>query len=131
MRTILFIVGPALGHVGRGLVIARELVKSKCDVRVVFAHITPGHGDRLLRPEFSSIPIQYRRLGDEGFADKLETTIRTVNPAFVCLDLSPVPWLYLVRFPEIPRAYVTNFFLTSLLTEETAQVRHLRENHAN
>ena len=128
MKTILFVVGPALGHVGRSLVIARAVLESTPNVRVVFAHIVPGHGDRLLRPEFYSIRIRYRTKGDQRFSDRLELTMRTVDPALTYLYLSPVPWLYLVRFPEIPRAYITNFFLTSLVPTETFQVRHLNNN---
>ena len=128
MKTILFVVGPALGHVGRSLVIARAVLESTPGARIVFAHIVPGYGDRLLGPEFDCIRIHHRGRGDESFADGLEQAIRSVDPALICLDMSPVPWLYLVRFPEIPRASITNFFLTALVGEETFQDRQLSDN---
>lgn len=108
--------------------IARAIRAADPSVRVVFAGVSPGHGGELVAPEFEWIPLTYRRHRDEDFADRFEQVIRTVAPSLVCLDLSPVPWLYLVRFPEIPRAYVTNFFLTDLMDFETHQVRHLAAN---
>jgi UDP:flavonoid glycosyltransferase YjiC (YdhE family) len=128
MKTILFVVGYALGHVGRALIIARALRASKPDIRIVFAHISPGHGDLLLRPEFESISISSQDGGGECFADALEQVLQTVDPTLICLDLSPVPWLYLVRFPETPKAYVTNYFLSPIFAAETGQVRHFKIN---
>lgn len=129
MQTVMFVVGPALGHVGRSLTIARALRSSGRELNIVFAAVSPGNGHRLLAPEFECLPLQYSEPGDETFADNLESTVTSLAPDMICLDLSPSPWLYLVRLPEIRRAYVTNVFLTSLVPTETTQVLHLRKRH--
>ncbi|MBL29475.1 MAG: hypothetical protein CMM50_18245 [Rhodospirillaceae bacterium] len=131
MKTVLFVVGPALGHVGRSVVIARALRGANPGLRIVFAYVTPGRGDRLLPSEFEAVPVPYRRRGDEGFADGLEQIIHDLRPDLIALDLTPLPWLCLARLGGIPRAYITNFFLTSLVDVETVQVRALRKNGAD
>lgn len=131
MKTVLFSVGPALGHIGRSLVIARALREASPAVRIVIAHISPGYGDQLLSPEFDCIPIPHDGPGSEVFADSFEQIITMVDPSLLCLDLSPTPWLYLVRFPEVPKVYITNFFLTSLTCADSEQTRDLRNNDAD
>ena len=94
----------------------------------MFAYIVPGHGSSLLEPEFECVPMSFGERGDETFADQIEATIRSVAPDLICLDLSSAPWLCLVRFPEIPKAYITNYFLTTLTPENTSQTIYLRKN---
>ena len=117
MKTVLFIVGRTLGHISRSLVIARVLDGITPGIRIVLAHIVPGHGSSLLEPEFECVPMSFGKRGDEAFADQIEATIRSAASDLICLDLSPVTWLYLVPFLEISKAYITNYFLTALTPE--------------
>lgn len=112
--------------------IARAVREAAPGVRVATAQIAPPGYDEV-RPaaEFDGVHIRCQGRGDEGFADALERAMDRSDPDLICLDLSPVPWLYLVRFPPVPRAYVTNFFLTKLLAAETFQDLDLRENSAD
>ena len=127
MKTIVFVVGPALGHVGRSLVIARALRKINSMVRIVFIHITPGAGSQLLPQEFECVSLGYVDRGDEKFAADLGVAIAKLNPALTCFDLTPLPWLQFFDNPNMPCAYITNFFLTSLRDFNTVQTQYLNE----
>ena len=122
--------GPALGHVGRSLLIARAVRKLAQATRIIFTRPAVETGERHIRLEFESdeLPSESRR--DELFADALETAISEVRPELICLDLSAVRWLNFVRLPDVPMAYVTNFFLTSLVDTATDQASFLNDNRA-
>lgn len=126
-RKILFVVGPALGHVGRSLVIARALRKM-ARINVHFACVSPGYGEELLQDEFPITKLFYSERGGRFFADNLERAMMRVGADLVCLDLTPVPWLYQVRFSTVPQVFITNYFLTVLGTEETLQDIWFKEN---
>jgi UDP:flavonoid glycosyltransferase YjiC (YdhE family) len=119
-KKILFVVGPALGHVGRSLVIARALAKQS-DVKIHFACVSPGYGEKIIGSEFQLSSIAYKRKGGRTFAANLEQLMTLESPDLICLDLTPVPWLYQVVFPPVPQVYITNFFLTRLGEETTVQ----------
>ncbi len=112
--------GPALGHVGRSLVIARELSR-KGNLEIHFAGASPGFAPRLIPEEYPFSPIPFTKWGEPTFSDKLETVIGELRPDLICLDLNPLSWLYLVRFPAVPQVYITNWFLTRLGPWETIQ----------
>lgn len=119
MTTALFVVGAALGHVGRALEVARELVDD--DVEVVFAHASPGSGDEYIAPDFRAIPIDLGLRDTDQFAEELEAVFRAVSPDLICFDTPPLPWLALVRMPGAPTMYLTNYFLTSVSDHRTIQ----------
>ncbi len=121
MKKVLFIVGPALGHVGRSLVIARELtIIGQCEV--CFACVEPGYGSQIIRQEYPSfISIPSKDKVEILFAIRLEKIIDEVAPDLICFDISPLPWLSLLHLPEIPSAYISNHFLPFSHDMVTAQ----------
>jgi len=119
VKKVLFVVGPALGHVGRSLMIARAL--STCStIHISFACVQPGYGSRLLYGEYPFIELPYEERGDTDFANRFEAELAKLAPDLICLDLTPT-WLRFVRFPSIPIVYLTNFFLTKLGSGVTVQ----------
>ena len=125
MKKALFIVGPALGHVGRLGSVAWKL-RSVSDVEIVFA--TPAHAryaHAVLGNDFEIIPIE---IGEQAmsmpaneFAIGLEQVFQTVHPDLIVRDLCPLKWMSAVRYPDCPHLNVTNFFLTRHLQEQTLQ----------
>ena len=125
MKRALFIVGPALGHVGRLGGIAQKL-RSVSEVEIIFA--TPAHGRYapiVLGNDFEIIPI---KIGEQAmsmpaneFAIGLEQTFRTIHPDLIVRDLCPLRWMSAVRYPDCPHLNVTNFFLTRHLQAQTFQ----------
>lgn len=121
---ILFIVGPALGHIGRALVVARQLRKlGNADIAFSCPARPNGMHTRLLAPEFPVIELPANNPGgfDIGFAEALERVMADFSADLIVCDLSPLPWLPLIRFPQTPRAYLTNVFLTALGSRKTVQ----------
>lgn len=100
-------------------------------MHIVVAHLTPSLAPELqLEEEFQFVPLPKQHRGTAPFANEVERVIRSVRPDLICFDLSPTPWLFLVRFPNVPRVYLTNFFLTSLTEAETYQTRQLNADRA-
>lgn len=120
MKKVLFVVGPVLGHAGRSLVIGNALAAT-AQLQVYFACVSPGYGEKIIPEKFHFYKLPFNQYGDTLFADALESVISQLKPDLICLDITPLPWLYHVRFPEIPQAYITNFFLTQLGPMETFQ----------
>ncbi len=127
---VLFIVGKALGHIGRALVVARA-IRELCPAKIIFTANNPsGHLERYVLPH----GIDIVSLGDvkvippEIYASRVEDVFASINPDIIVIDGSPVPWLVFVRFPSVPQAYLTNFFLTRLGDHETAQDRLFKGN---
>jgi len=129
MKKVLFVVGTALGHVGRCLVIVNELVATE-QVQIHFACASPGWGEKVIPEEIPFFKLPFNEWGDTLFADGLESVIDQLKPDLICLDMTPLPWLYHVRFPEIPQVYITNFFLTQLGPMETGQDNWFSNNKA-
>ncbi|WP_367957494.1 glycosyltransferase [Aquibium pacificus] len=128
---IVFVAGPALGHVGRMAVIARRL-RIRTDRPIVF--VTPGnarYADSVLNDAFHlvriPIPDESHKRPAEAFADGLEAVLTELKPRVLVCDLCPLRWLSAVRFPDCPRVMITNFFLAGLLPVETHQSRWLRD----
>lgn len=124
-KSALFIVGPALGHVGRLYSIARQL-QDMSDVKITFA--TPGHAKYIadiVEAEFDILRIPV--LSDAAkmpacvFADGLEASMAKTLPDVIVHDMCPVRWLSAIRFPDCPRIMVTNFFLTKVAPTKTFQ----------
>ncbi|WP_371229638.1 glycosyltransferase [Roseovarius sp. 2305UL8-3] len=124
-KTVLFLSGPALGHVSRLSSIARR-IRETSDARIHF--VLPGvasHHDILQKSgfEFSTvnIPKEARDLPAVAFADGLETLFRDLSPDAIVHDMCPLRWLSVTRFPDCQRFHVTNFFLTRAHDAETSQ----------
>jgi UDP:flavonoid glycosyltransferase YjiC (YdhE family) len=119
-KKILFVVGPALGHVARSLVVA-EALASQLPLNIAFAVVRQGHGIKIISGSFSFYELPDMDRDCIKYADALETLLDQLSPDLVCLDLTPYPWLLQVRFPNILQVYLTNFFLTQNFRYTTHQ----------
>lgn len=125
MRNVAFISGPALGHVSRLFKIARAL-ESIRDVKITF--IVPdfsGAPDVVIKDKLETIKIPIssaqRARPFEVFGSAIEDIFKTQKFDLIVYDGCPVRWFSTIRFPDCPCIYVTNIFLTGLLTSETLQ----------
>jgi len=111
MKSVLFIVGAALGHMGRSLMIARAL-EAHTPVKIHFACLSGNsHFERLLlEPDYSVTALPVFDMADNGAssADRLEQLMAEVQPELIYCDLNPLPALLLVRFPETPRVFLVD-----------------------
>ena len=126
----MFISGPALGHFGRIALVARGLRDVvDCKIEIVIP-ATAKFAVTRFDEEFSirRVPIPERDLDypAPAFADALEAVFEAVQPDLVVHDCCPVRWLATTRFPDCPRAIVTNGFLTRLARGETVQTKLFR-----
>ncbi len=130
MKTIAYLIDPALGHVARAARIAEALGDA---ARIVF--ITPGlrkYVRELLGPSFEvhHIPIKNPPgyLHAAEFADGAQDLLDGLAPDLLMHDMCPMHYLTSMRFPSCPRVHVTNAFLTGPAGFETFQV-HWFDRH--
>lgn len=119
-----FVVGHALGHVGRALSVANALRASRQSCDITFVGNNPGgHFEQYVSPEgFAAAPIgSATEPSPHTYASRLADVLSDVKPDVVVYDLSPFPWLLLTGAFPVPQAYLTNYFLTRLGDELTAQ----------
>jgi UDP:flavonoid glycosyltransferase YjiC (YdhE family) len=119
-KRILFVVGPALGHVVRSLVIANALI-SMGPYEISFTGVRRGHGQKILSGLYPFYELPETDRDCIKFADALEILFSNTSPDLICLDLTPNPWLLQVRFPDILQVYLSNFFLTQICSYKTHQ----------
>lgn len=124
MKPVLFIVGAAIGHMGRSLMIARAL-EARAAVKIHFACLSgSAHFERLLlESDYSVTVLPVFDMADKGVssADRLEQLITELQPELIYCDLNPLPALLLVRFPDIPRVFLANIYETRLGSDVTVQ----------
>lgn len=121
---VAFVVGHALGHVGRALNVAKALRASRQSCDITFVGNNPGrHFERYVSPEgFAAVPIgSATEPSPHTYASLLADILSNVNPDVLVYDLSPFPWLLLTGALPIPQAYLTNYFVTRMGDESTAQ----------
>jgi len=121
---VAFVVGHALGHVGRALNVANALRASRQFCDITFVGNNPGrHFEQYVCPEgFAAVPIgSATEPSPLSYANLLAEVLSNVKPDVVVYDLSPFPWLLLTGTFPVPQAYLTNYFLTRLGDELTAQ----------
>ena len=130
MRKVLFIVGAALGHVGRALMVARELRDGEGHGCVFTGSDLAGYLERYVAPEgFRTIPLRDRdiNVSPAVFTERVEAVLHEESPDLILFDLSPLPWLSMLRLPDVPVVYLTNHFLTRLGSDTTVQDLIFRE----
>jgi UDP:flavonoid glycosyltransferase YjiC (YdhE family) len=124
VKPVLFIVGMALGHMGRSLMIARAL-EARAPVKIHFACLSghPHYERLLLEHTYPVTPLPLLNPANNGAAgaDRLEQLIAELQPRLVYCDLNPLPPLLLVRFPEIPRVFLVDAYETRLGSDVTVQ----------
>ncbi|MHA6264427.1 glycosyltransferase [Arenibacterium sp. CAU 1754] len=125
---IAFVVGPALGHVARSLSIARAVSGVSAQADIHFVSPTSRNAQKHVQPVFPLHQIEYDTPGGARFKQNLETTLRDLDPDIICLDMSPLPWLYQLRLDHPNIVYFTNFFLTAAADNFTDQERLFAEH---
>jgi UDP:flavonoid glycosyltransferase YjiC (YdhE family) len=121
---VAFVVGHALGHVGRALNVASALRASRQSCDITFVGNNPGgHFEKYVSPQgFAAVPISSTtEPSPESYARLLADAISRVDPDVLVYDLSPFPWLLLAGAFPVPQAYLTNYFVTRLGGDSTAQ----------
>lgn len=131
MKRIAFICGPQLGHVGRLHKIAERL-KKKFPTELTL--IVP-RDDKFARTVFGEdcniivVPATEEAVFSKAeiFADALAQVFQSTRFDLIVQDIGVFDWLPLVKFPDCPRAVVTNVFLSKVTNSETLQVRNMSE----
>lgn len=121
---VAFVVGHALGHVGRALNVAKALRASRESCDITFIGNNPGRCfERYVSPEgFAAVPISSTtEPSPYAYASLLADVLSNVRPDVLVYDLSPFPWLLLNGGFPGPQAYLTNYFLTRIGGAPTAQ----------
>ena len=118
---ILWVVGPALGHVSRALVVARRLRRDQGVESLFCGRDRHGHHAELLGEEFSHQDLGEADGAETDFADAVRRVLDRSRAAVVGLDCSPLPWLVALGDLPVPVAYLTNWFLTPLGRSTTEQ----------
>lgn len=110
-KHVLWIVGPALGHVSRALLVAREL-KNQHDLesRFLGSDVHGFHG-RLVGDEFPYRDLELTNTQFERFADEVVSHVRQTRPTVVVFDCSPTPWRLVMPDLSVPTVYLSNSFL--------------------
>lgn len=121
---VAFVVGHALGHVGRALNVANALRASRQSCDITFVGNNPGgHFEQYVSPAgFAAVAIgSVTEPSPHTYASALADVLSDIKPDVVVYDLSPFPWLLLTSTFPVPQVYLTNYFLTRLGDESTAQ----------
>jgi len=111
-RHVLWIVGPALGHASRCLLIARELRASHGIDSHFIGSDRHGFHARLLAPDFGTTDLGCAPTDHGRFADGVLAHARQSRPGAICIDCSPVPWMLAMPPLPAPTVYLTNHFLS-------------------
>jgi UDP:flavonoid glycosyltransferase YjiC (YdhE family) len=121
---VVFVAGHALGHVGRALNVAKALRASRESCDITFVGNNPGrHFEQYVSPEgFTAITLgSAAEPSPHTYASLLAGALSKVKPDVLVYDLSPFPWLLVAGAFPVPQAYLTNYFLTRMGGELTAQ----------
>jgi len=119
--TVFWVIGPALGHVSRSLVVARRLRSDfGIDSRFCGSDLH-GHHAALLDGEFQHHDLPCSREEMVRFAERVEGLIADYRPGLACFDCSPLPWLAALGRLPTPAAFLTNWFVTGLGPAPTMQ----------
>ncbi len=125
IKTIAFISGPALGHIGRLYEVAKQL-KNHGDIKIEF--IIPGFSgsaDKVIKSNFKihriAVQPENRTQPFEDFANGLEALFTQKTFDLIVHDGCPVRWMSAVKFPTCPRVMITNAFLTGAYNGTTFQ----------
>jgi len=118
---VLWIIGPALGHIGRSLLVARRL-KSDHGIDSEFCGLDlHNYQATLLGNEFKHYHLHCQKEEIVQFAELVHRQIADSQPDVICFDCSPLPWLAALGRVSAPAIFITNWFLTSLGSMITLQ----------
>lgn len=134
MKKICILSGPALGHIGRLFKVA-ERIREYGEINIHF--LIPARctfADQVLADKFT-----YALLPDDGegpldsaerFAAAVEAHFRDYSYHMIILDANPMLWFSVIRFPDVPRVFITNAFLTRINAANTVQSKFFAKHGA-
>jgi len=114
---VLFVIGPALGHVGRSLRVIEQL---RPHARVSVVGTKAGPWLELLGPD---VEVPANPIKDHELHRYIEPTVDALRPDVVCIDNDGMKWA-LLRLDDVATVMLTNAFLTPVWGEvETTQLQ--------
>ena len=127
IKSIAFISGPALGHLGRLYQVAKRL-SQRSDVNITFYIPSLSKEPEIVLGdefEFIRIPVaeETPHYFYSGFATRLEKCLAERKFDLIIHDGCPLRWTSVLRFPDCPRILITNVFLTKYAASDTVQSR--------
>jgi len=136
MNRVLFVSGPALGHISRLLSVAEQL-DALSGFEIAFAApqttnqkdlvLDAGYHLHVLETGFGTC----KGVDLEVFPSQLEALIDKLCPDLIVVDCNQLTWCAAMRWPAIPRILVTNVFLTRVSNYQTQQdMSFSRTRHA-
>lgn len=112
-REVLWVIGPAMGHVSRALVVAEALRATHgIESRFIGTDIKGCHRT-VIDNRFPYIDTETDRKEHLSFPSHILRALDRHASQAICFDCSPIPWLISLPDIEIPTAYLTNEFLVS------------------
>jgi hypothetical protein len=122
---VLFLVGPALGHVSRTAQVVNALRVARPGLRLAVLSLAPIPWlDEFFAPPVAVASLPARQpLDRASFAENIERAIATLRPDVICHDHNAMA-IVGTRLPAgVPRAFLTNWFLTRAAGLVTHQVK--------
>lgn len=121
---ILFLAGPALGHISRLLTVANYLKEHIDHINILFAVpdikssanviSESGFALTLIQTATESIHLNI-------FPKNVEKLCKNYLPDVIIVDWNMLLWASNIVWPNIPRILITNIFLTKILNCQTLQ----------
>ena len=110
-RQVLWVVGPALGHASRALLVARDLGRRYGISSRFLGADRHGFHARLLAPEFPTQDTGHTPDQFEAFADAVAREVERTRPDAVCFDCSSVPWRLAMPALGVPTVHLANAYI--------------------
>lgn len=125
VTSIIFVSGPALGHLVRvSQVIAHLRALMQAQITVVYPDLKPLPAG-LFDPacELLAVPVDDANpdFPAPEFGNALEGILARISPDVIVHDCDPLRWLSTTRFPDCPRICITNAFLVTEGARQTQQ----------
>lgn len=132
MKKIAFIAGPALGHVGRLINIAKSISSTGSTEIHCISPDLDGYAKTLFGPVFKTFLITIKN-GDflqkaESFGLAATKILNDNKYDLIVYDGNPLLWLTLVDFKGVPTVCITNTFLTQYSSDTPVQVTLFRKH---
>ncbi len=113
---LLFLSGPAMGHIVRLISIAKEVDKLNNAV-ILFGIPSISKNSNLVITEGFNLKLLDARRGKKIHIKKfplaVESLVSQYEPDIIVIDWNMMMWGTNIRWPNIPRVLITNIFLTN------------------
>lgn len=114
--SVLFLSGPALGHIVRLVAVAREVRKMSSTIITFALPACSKYIDLIVKEGYNIRSIEWKN--DESyplyvFPGRVESVIDEIKPKVIIVDWNMLQWASTIIWPKIPRILVTNIFLTN------------------